>query len=514
MELVVSRQLKAPAPDLNPVDDPRAEIIVQTGRIDETCDAAEAALIASKEPYYVRAGGLVRWAERGRSKDGESTPLLVIATQAMLLESFERAVVFRANKLRRDGTYDLVPVGCPQALPAVYLSRIGRHKFPDVSGVSGVPVLHEDGSICWSGYDPRTKVVVCAPGKWPKIPERPTREQALAALVPLEALIEGFPFAEGTDRSVALAGMLSAVLRPSLPTCPGFAYTATTRGSGKSKLAEVDAVLATGRPPAALAWTAKDEENEKRLVGAQLSGVPAICLDNLEVQLRGTALTSAISQGEVFVRALGSSTMCSIETRALILVTGNNLVIQGDLNRRFLVCRIDPEVERPELRRFAFDPVIWAAEHRIELVSALLTIARWGAGESHDAAPIGSFEVWSRRVRDPLLALGLPDPCACLDVLHREDPEREAAAELLREWRRVFGQHPTTVAESIRAASRDDALRDALDAVAGAPGGLSAKRVGRYLLRIRGRLFGEFVVRQHRDLAGNCASWAVESCKP
>ena len=37
--------------------------------------------------------------------------------------------------------------------------------------------------------------------------------------------------------------------------------------------------------------------------------------------------------------------------------TGNNLVLVGDMTRRALLCRLDPERERPELRRFDSDPV-------------------------------------------------------------------------------------------------------------------------------------------------------------
>ena len=195
----------------------------------------------------------------------------------------------------------------------------------------------------------------------------------------------------------------------------------------------------------------------------------------------------------------------------LVLATGNNLVLLGDLSRRFLVSHLDPHTERPELRRFAFDPVAKAMDDRRAIVAALLTIARWGYGREVGLPPLGSFEAWSRRVRDPLVALGLPDCCGVLEELHKADPEREAALEVLGEWRRAFNGTATPVAAAIRAATHDPALRDALDAVAGGPGGISPKRLGKYLARIRDRVFSDMVLRQHRDLVGNVASWAVES---
>ena len=246
-----------------------------------------------------------------------------------------------------------------------------------------------------------------------------------------------------------------------------------------------------------------------------MAGDAVILLDNIETALRGACLNSLLTQPTVSLRMLGRSQVLKIGAAALVLATGNNLVLQGDLSRRFLVSHLDPHTERPELRRFAFDPVARAMDERRMLVAALHTIARWGYGREVGLAPLGSFEVWSRRVRDPLVALGLPDCCAVLDELHNADPERETAIEVLTEWRRAFEGNATTVAEAIRLATRtkdgDTMLRDALDSVAGGPGGLNPKRLGKYLARIRDRVFGDIVLRQHRDLVGNVASWAVES---
>jgi hypothetical protein len=44
--------------------------------------------------------------------------------------------------------------------------------------------------------------------------------------------------------------------------------------------------------------------------------------------------------------------------KPLISATGNNLVVKGDLTRRSMVGRLDPKCERPELREFAYDPIV------------------------------------------------------------------------------------------------------------------------------------------------------------
>jgi putative DNA primase/helicase len=99
-----------------------------------------------------------------------------------------------------------------------------------------------------------------------------------------------------------------------------------------------------------------------------------------------------------------------------------------------------------------------------------------------------------------------------MEALHKDDPEREAAVELLLEWRREFAGAPTTVSEAVRRATTGStSLRDALDAVAGGPGGIRAKSLGRYLGRLKDRWIGDLVLRRSGDsLAANAAAWSVE----
>lgn len=498
--------------------DARHAVLVEKGRIDAVADAAVEGVFGKGSHYYGRGDSLVRLVlgvDAARFRPGFDAPILVSATPAMLLDDLERTTRFVERREMETGEVRLRIVACPKQLPAVVLGRAGRLPVPTIRGIAEVPLLRSDGHLCMSGFDRPTGILVIAPGEWPTIPKAPTDDDARAALARFDDLLAGFPFASEVDRSITLAAFLSAVLRPSLPSCPAFAWSAPVRGSGKSKLADVAAVLATGAPAAALSWPRLEEEAEKRLGALVLAGDRVIALDNIESALRGACLNSLLTQATIAVRVLGRSQVLRMAAATLVTATGNNLVLLGDLSRRFLVATLDPRMERPELRHFDFDPVERAQHDRRELVAALLTIARWGQRARTDLVPLGSFEVWSRRVRDPLVALGLPDPCAVLDVLHDADPERETALELLTEWQRSFGDEPTTTAAAIRLATRpkdpDTELRDALDAVAGGPGGINARRLGRYLLRIRDRVIADRVLRQGRDLLGNVATWRVEA---
>jgi putative DNA primase/helicase len=442
----------------------------------------------------------------------------------MLQDDLERTCRFLSVHESPDtGEVRTRTVACPKPLPAVILSRAGRLPVPALRGIAEIPLLHADGSIVRDGYDARAQVVVVAPGDWPEPVSNPSEADAREALARVMAIIEGFPHVKDCDRAVTVAAMLSAVLRPTLPACPAFAWSAPVRGSGKSKLADVCAVIATGRTAPAMSWPRQEDEAEKRLAASVMSGDAVILLDNIETALRGDCLNSLLTQPTVSLRVLGKSQMLRVGAAALLLATGNNLILQGDLSRRFLVSHLDPETERPELRQFAFDPVERARTERGALVAALQTIARWGARLPSTLPPVGSFEVWSRRVRDPLVALGMADCCEVLADLHKEDPEREAALEVLTEWYGTFIAQEMTVADVIRRAThipektnkkqREEAisLRDALDAVSGGPGGLNPKRLGKYLTRIKDRMFGDYVMRRGAgNLAAKVATWRVE----
>ena len=494
-------------------DDPRGDVVIEAGRIDYVVDDAEANMLRLGVPLYVRGDMLTLLADgesRRRRGYADALPALVPATTSMLLEAMESTTRFLGRT--RDGMLRIV--SCPREAPSVYLSRVGRWQVPAVRGIALVPLLRADGALQYDGHDPDSGMVVCAGPDWP-VSDRPVTEgDARGALARVCELIEGFPFVSDADRAVTVAAFLSAVLRPSLPTVPGFAWSASVRGSGKTKLADVCAVLATGAPAAPLSWPAQSEEQEKRLGAALLCGDPVIAIDNVESNLRGDCLNILLTSRTMAIRVLGRSVQPRVPVSALLTVTGNNLVISGDLTRRILVAHLDPGCERPELRRFDFDPVTRARAHRRELVAALLMIARWGQTMRGGSPPLGSFEEWSRRVRDPLMALGMADACACLDVLHREDPEREAAREVLQEWLNAFGFEPATSADAVRKAtngSGSSALRDALDPVCGGPGGLNTKRLGRYLLRYRDRVIDGMVMRREDDRANNSARWRVES---
>ena len=80
------------------------------------------------------------------------------------------------------------------------------------------------------------------------VPEKPTLDDAKDALTALGGLLCGFNFLDSADSAVALAQIVTLLVRPATETAPLIATTAPTRGSGKSKLGDVAAAIGTGRP--------------------------------------------------------------------------------------------------------------------------------------------------------------------------------------------------------------------------------------------------------------------------
>ena len=141
----------------------------------------------------------------------------------------------------------------------------------------------------------------------PPIPDRPTREDAEAALKKLDGLLGGFPFEDDTSRSAALAGLMTPVLRAAMDIAPFFLITAPEPRTGKTKLVYLCAVLATGRNPVATAGSEKPEEMEKRIETAALGGRPILHFNNLPngMVLESAGLSQMLTEGEVVIRKLG-----------------------------------------------------------------------------------------------------------------------------------------------------------------------------------------------------------------
>jgi len=99
--------------------------------------------------------------------------------------------------------------------------------------------------------------------------------------------------------------------------------TAPRPGTGKSYLADIASMIATGDRCAVKPASPNAEETEKRLVGAALSGRPIIALDNCRDVLRGDFLCQVTERPLLELRALGKSDQHRIPNTFSFFANGN-----------------------------------------------------------------------------------------------------------------------------------------------------------------------------------------------
>lgn len=105
----------------------------------------------------------------------------------------------------------------------------------------------------------------------PPISEKPTKNEALAALALLESLLAEFPFADQKiDKAVALSALITPVIRAAIDVAPMHAVKAPEYGSGKSYLVNLVSAIATGAPCPVTTAGRDEAETDKRLDAALL----------------------------------------------------------------------------------------------------------------------------------------------------------------------------------------------------------------------------------------------------
>ena len=188
---------------------------------------------------------------------------------------------------------------------------------------------------------------------------------------------------------MAISGVITPLVRHACRAVPLLAVTAPKMASGKTTIATISNYVLTGRPPRPMTQADGGAEERKRLLAVLLEGGPLVLIDNVERELGSDALCTVLTEPYFSDRLLGVSQTVTVPSRATFFVTGNNLVLAGDLTARAIVCALDPECERPEERTFEVNLHEEVPKRRAELAVAALTIVRayLAAGEPEDRCP-------------------------------------------------------------------------------------------------------------------------------
>lgn len=324
----------------------------------------------------------------------------------------------------------------------------------DLDGVTHTPVVRRDGSILASpGYDDASGMLYLPDLSLsvPQVSEQPSRDEVQKAGQMLLDMVADFPFITVHDRANYLGALLTPLLRPLVP--PPYklvAVGAPQRGSGKSLLAWIMRELHGGVFKSE--FPGSDEELRK-FVTSTLDATtgPVVQFDNVTGVLKSSVLDGLLTSPEWSDRRLGVNEMVTLPNDRLWVVTGNNVHIGGDLERRTLWVTINAGMERPEERTDFSIPDLegWVRQHRGDLLWALLTLVRaWVAAGSPepDRPTSDSFGRWVAVLRGILDVAGLEGVVGHAESIQKAaDPEDEEWATFLAAVYRNAGSAPWTV---------------------------------------------------------------------
>ena len=367
----------------------------------------------------------------------------------------------------RDPAYRSIP--CPLALIQMLLDSEKAWADP-ITGLIEHPTMNSSGEILRvKGYDPNTGLYGSFPPRLGKdIEENPTRQDAEESLLFLkEQVFAEFAFESKVDLAVAIAMLVTCVVRPLLKICPAFLVSAKTQSEGKTTLINMCFQLIYGRSAAAAAWAKDDVEMAKRLVSILKAGHSGVLFDNLPEggKITGDEINKVITSETYQGRILGESKEVSFPTNMMICFTGNNVTPSGDMATRVLPVLLDSGIERPDQRKFKRKNIDkWCEQNRAKVIGSILCIlkAYYLHAESNVISP-SRFPDWDDQVRKPLQWLGEPDVTAKFDENLSEDPRVAEQTDLLVAWQKLFCEELVTVTEIMDVINSDNVPDDEVE---------------------------------------------------
>lgn len=381
---------------------------------------------------------------RGVQENPEGHLKIRIMEPAALQEALSRNAMWWKPRKLRNGDEVMIAVVPPRGVVDQILARKYWPGLRPVEGLSEIPIIRDDGSICETpGYDEATWTYYAPNARYLPVPDAPTLDDARAALTVVLGLVEDFPFVSDVDRAVWLAALFTVFLRPAIQEpVPGFGTDAAVIGSGKTKLLDVIAISATAAACPRSTYPSGlnvDAEMAKRLTGIAMAGYRFVLFDNVGdgTTFGCPSLANFMTAQTWSERVLGTNEhTAALPVRAIVFASGNNMRTTEEMGRRLLVSRLEPNVEKPHLRsdfKIKGDLEAYVREHRPEIVRAVLTIlkAHALAGRPGDARNLGSYSAWSRLVANAVQWVYGVDPVESVVKADAGASEESAARSML-----------------------------------------------------------------------------------
>ncbi len=425
------------------------------------------------------------------------------------LLSFELGMIAQYVRQTQKGES---PIDPPEKVVKQIIAHKRQRNLKPLNAVITAPTITHDGHLVQKrGHDAKTGLYLSTLNDYAPIRQDLTEADAVSAYHELMKPFGTFNFATDLDRSVALSAILTAVVRPTLTKAAGFAFDAPKQGSGKTFLTECLGLLATGTRPAMTPTIQKNEDEiRKVLLSMLMQGARVIVWDNVMGSFDSSTIATLFTSDLFSARKLGKNEQIEIPNRAMFMMTGNNILLAGELPRRVLTCRLDTGQENPSkvvrdlTETQGLKPDAYIEQNRSALVTAALTIisaylqssvAMFG-GAADDVA--GSFDEWDTLARQPVAWLadkveGLTDPKQALDANIAIDPEQETLAAVLTGIYEWHGSTPFKARDLLDYAcggpfAPETELSDALTSMCGGAGKPSSIGLGKALSFRRDRI--------------------------
>jgi hypothetical protein len=339
------------------------------------------------------------------------SPRISVLPLPTLRERLTKQARWAKLRATSQGDTEAVPAHPPDWAVSGVASRGEWPSIRPLEAVIEAPVIRLDGSILdVPGYDPETGLLYEPNAKFIAVKDKPSVRDARAAAVELLDLVVDFPFAGPAHRASWLAATLTPFARFAIDgPCPLFLFDAPASGSGKTLLCDTIAYLRTGREIARKDYPDCNVEMRKAITAIALAADPIVLLDNVASTFGGSALDAMLTARTWKDRLLGVSQMSpELPLITVWFATGNNVTLRGDIMRRIVPCRLEPDVENPEERTdFKYPRLMQHVRaQRPQLVSNVLTVLRAfiAAGRPDQGLkPLGSYEAWSDLVRSAVV---------------------------------------------------------------------------------------------------------------
>ena len=494
--------------------------------VDDVCEA-----LAEDGRIYQTAGRLSEPLKESEIKDDDSGSETIKRSpdsyRISLMKSgkaryFASKVCRFFNVVKGDGGLQEERAGIPGAAINTLFSLGHWSGIPTLTTIASSPFLRPDGTIFnRPGYDPQTQSWLPPASVLPAIPEQPTKEDACQAAERLLDIVCDFPFENEGYRSAWLAGLLSPFARPAYDGCtPIFVVDANIRGSGKSKLIDLISIIVLGCDMPRTTAPDNDEEFRKRITSCVASGDSMLLVDNITGEFGGASIDAALTGTVWKDRLLGGNEMITAPMRIVWYASANNVVLKGDLPRRTCYIRLLSEHEHPEKRTdFRHSPIeCYVRNNRQQFAADCLTILRAFALEGYPgngSYSLGSFEGWSKVVRNAIVWLGYADPDSNREKIEEAaDTTKQALEAIIANWNTLGGDGEYTASQIADLMGREIAdhqdIREALQMICHDPS--NGRKLGTAMGKLKERVVGgKYLLRRRNSAKVNV--WSVKTSK-